>query len=301
MGSPAFAVPSLRALATKFDVVGVVTQPDRHSGRGRALLPPDIKTVAVELNIPYIQPEKIRDEEAMRSISHWQPDMIVVAAYGQILSQNILDLAPAGSINVHASLLPRWRGAAPIQASILHGDTETGITIMLMDAGMDTGPILSQQVVQIGDDETAGELSIRLSHIGADLLMNTLPGFINGTVHPTPQNDEDATYAPLLRKSDGLIDFTIPAAKLCRQVRAFEPWPSSFFQWQQLRIVVRKAISIEWKPSVPGSVIEWKGLPGITTSEGLFILEQIQPAGKKSMPAEDFLRGSPSFIGSHLS
>ena len=178
MGSPDFALSTLRALHENYPVVGVVTQPDRAAGRGRELKPPPVKTLALELGIPVIQPEKLREPEAMEQLRAWSPDVIVVAAFGQILRQDVLDLPKFGCINVHASLLPRWRGAAPINAAILHGDEETGITIMKMDAGLDTGPILTQRSVRIQPDETAGSLFETLSQLGADLLLETLPGYI---------------------------------------------------------------------------------------------------------------------------
>ncbi|HEY5902380.1 MAG TPA: methionyl-tRNA formyltransferase, partial [Anaerolineales bacterium] len=177
MGSPDFALPTLRALSERYQVVGVVTQPDRPSGRGRGLTPPPVKTLALELGLPLIQPERLRLPDAMEALRTFAPDLIVVAAFGQILKPSVLDLPRYGCINVHASLLPRWRGAAPINAAILHGDHETGVTIMRMDPGLDTGPILSQAAIPIGPDETAGELYERLSMLGAELLIETLPGY----------------------------------------------------------------------------------------------------------------------------
>ncbi len=187
MGSPEFALPTLRALAERYPVVGVVTQPDRPAGRGGTLKPPAVKQAALRLGLPVIQPEKLRQPEAMARLHAWAPDVIVVVAFGQILRPEVLDLPPFGCVNVHGSLLPRWRGAAPIQAAILAGDVETGITIMKMDAGVDTGPILSQRALPIAPDETGGSLFEKMSRLGAELLLETLPPYLAGELQPRPQ------------------------------------------------------------------------------------------------------------------
>ena len=190
MGSPDFSLPILHKLANTYTVVGVVTQPDRASGRGRELKPPPVKLLAEELNIPVIQPEKLRQPEAMEQLRLWNPDLIVVAAFGQILKKDVLYLPRFGCINVHASLLPRWRGAAPINAAILHGDEETGVTIMKMDVGLDTGPILTQRPIYLTRDDTAGSVFEKLSHLGASLLIETLPDYLSGKIDPAPQPEE---------------------------------------------------------------------------------------------------------------
>src|SRR5215216_4742082 len=228
MGSPDFSLPTLRALTNAYKVVGVVTQPDRASGRGRELKPPPVKSLAQELNIPTIQPEKLRQPEAMEQLRLWNPDLIVVAAFGQILKKDVLYLPRFGCINVHASLLPRWRGAAPINAAILHGDEETGITIMQMDVGLDTGPMLSQRSIRLRRDDTAGSVFEKLSRLGADLLIDTLPDYLSGKLTPTPQPEEGVTYAPMLKKEEGRLDFTHQVNELERRVRAFNPWPGTF-------------------------------------------------------------------------
>src|SRR5512134_2078708 len=207
MGSPDFALPALKALAEHYDVVGVVTQPDRGSGRGRELKPPPVKTLALELGIPVMQPEKLRLPEAMEQLRAWSPDLIVVAAFGQILKKDVLELPRYGCINVHASLLPRWRGAAPINAAILHGDEATGVTIMKMDVGLDTGPMLSQRSIRLTREDTAGSVFEKLSTLGADLLIETLPDYLSGKLAPVPQQEEGATYAPMLKKEEGRLDF----------------------------------------------------------------------------------------------
>jgi methionyl-tRNA formyltransferase len=300
MGSPQFAVPGLRALASNYNLIGVVTQPDRPAGRGKTLRPSAVKTVAEDLDLNILQPKIIRNEDVIRHIQRLDPECIIVAAYGQILPQNILDIPRFGCLNIHASLLPRWRGAAPIQASILHGDEETGISIMLMDAGLDTGPILTQARLDILENETSGDVANRLSIVGADLLMETLPAYFGGEIDPIPQNDNLATYAPMIKKSEGVLDFNKPSIQLSRQVRAFEPWPTSYFYWDEKRIVVKKASSAVWKNMEPGQVILLDPYPAITTPDGVLVLEEIHPAGKKIMPGDAFLRGSPEFIGKDL-
>ncbi len=200
MGSPDFAVPTLHALAAHYEVVGVVTQPDREAGRGRALKSPPIKTLATELGLNVIQPEKLRAPEAMNQLRLWNPELIVVAAFGQILKPDVLVLPLHGCVNVHASLLPRWRGAAPIQAAILAGDSQTGVTIMKMDQGVDTGAIISQRAIKIEDDDTSGSLSGKLSQLGADLLIETLPRYLSGEFQPQSQEEVKANHAPMLKK-----------------------------------------------------------------------------------------------------
>ena len=295
MGSPDFALPSLRALYENYSVVGVVTQPDRAAGRGRELKAPPVKTLALELGIPVSQPEKLRQPEAMEQLRAWSPDLIVVAAFGQILRQDVLDLPPFGCINVHASLLPRWRGAAPINAAILHGDEETGITIMKMDAGLDTGPILSQRSVRIGPDETAGSLFEPLSQLGADLLLDTLPAYLAGELEPRPQPEEGVTYAPMLKKEEGSLDFSRPAEELERKVRAFNPWPGTFFNWDGGRLKIHRA-SISPGKKRKGERLIHNGLPTVGTSDGLLVLEEVQPAGKKAMPGKAFLAGARNWV-----
>lgn len=297
MGSPNFAVPSLDTLVEQFDVVGVITQPDRPSGRGRRLSHSRVKDRAIELGLCLFQPKRMRDDASIIMLRSLQPELVVVAAYGQILSQECLAVPTRGSINVHASLLPRWRGAAPVQAAILHGDASTGVTLMLMDAGLDTGPILAQQMVEITPGETGGELTHRLARLGAEMLPKTISSFINNDIAPIAQIDDLATHAPMLKKVDGLLDFSHAAISLERQIRAFEPWPGSYFQWRDMRIVVRKAQAAEGGNSLEfGSTLTINKSPAVVTSKGILVLEYVQPAGKKTMRAEDFLRGSPSFM-----
>jgi methionyl-tRNA formyltransferase len=291
MGSPDFALPTLRALAEEYDVVGVVTQPDRASGRGRLIKSPPVKTLAQELNIPVIQPEKLKQPDAMEQLSLWAPDLIVVAAFGQILKKDVLDMPHFGCINVHASLLPRWRGAAPINAAILHGDNETGVTIMQMDVGLDTGPMLAKRSIRLTADDTAGSVLERLSTLGADLLLETLPDYLSGKTAPQPQPEEDATYAPMLKKDDGKLDFTSDVNKLERRVRAFNPWPGTFMVFEGMNLKVHKA-HVEPGSASVGERLILQNRPAVGARGGALVLEEVQPAGKKSMSGKSFLAGA---------
>ena len=296
MGSPDFALPSLSALAAarNYQVVGVVTQPDRASGRGRELKAPPVKTLALELNIPVMQPEKLRASEVMDQLRAWNPDLIVVAAFGQILKKDVLELPRYGCINVHASLLPRWRGAAPINAAILHGDEETGVTIMQMDVGLDTGPMLASKSIRIRRDDTAGSVIQALSTLGADLLIETLPDYLSGKLTPQPQPAEGGTYAPMLKKEDGLLDFTRPAIELERRVRAMNPWPSAWFEWNGNLLKVLRASTVVSgdKSLVSGSRFTVEGRPAVQSAEGALVLDEVQPSGKKVMLGKSFLAGA---------
>jgi methionyl-tRNA formyltransferase len=300
MGSPDFALETLKALADHYLVVGVVTQPDRPAGRGRVLTPPPVKILAEELDLPVIQPIRLQDTETMAKLREWKPDLFVVAAFGQILRQEVLGLPPYGSLNVHASLLPRWRGAAPIQAAILHGDEQTGVTIMKMDSGVDTGPLLSQRTLSIQRNETASSLTPKLAMLGAELLIETLPAYLNGDLQPQPQQGEH-TYAPMLKKSDGELDFSQSASALECKIRAYNPWPGAFMTWQNGRLKIHQARAVSFAEidrltsMEPGQRTIYKDEPAMSTGNGLLILEVLQPAGKKSMAGKVFLRGAISW------
>ena len=300
MGSPEFAVPSLKALLRDYEVVGVVTQPDRPAGRGRSVQPPPVKIAALEAGVACLQPARLRDPEAVEQLRRWAPDLIVVAAYGQILRPEVLGLPRHGCINVHASLLPRWRGAAPIQAAILYGDQETGVTIMQMDPGMDTGPILAQRAALITVEDTGRTLTTNLGEVGAEVLADTLPRVLAGALKPMPQDETKATYAPLLTKGDGAIDLSRSAAYLARQVRAFDPWPGSYLEWNGRRLVVRKARAEGDQPEEVGRVQIAARFPAVGTGAGLLVLEVIQPAGKTEAPGDAFARGARGFVGALL-
>jgi methionyl-tRNA formyltransferase len=228
----------------------------------------------------------------MQQLREWNPDLIVVAAFGQILKKDVLDLPKHGCINVHASLLPRWRGAAPINAAILAGDEETGITIMKMDVGLDTGPMLAMKKIRIRRDDTAGSVFQTLSTLGANLLLETLPAYLAGNITPTPQPDEGATYAPMLKKQDGLLDFTRPAVELERRVRAMNPWPGAWFEWNGNVLKVARASVSEAKGLSIGSRFTLEGRPAIMSADGALVLDEVQPAGKKAMSGKSFLSGA---------
>ncbi len=291
MGSPDFSLPTLRALADGYDVVGVVTQPDRASGRGRELKAPPVKTLALELGIPVVQPEKLRLPEAMEQLRAWNPDLIVVAAFGQILKKDVLELPRHGCINVHASLLPRWRGAAPINAAILAGDDETGVTIMKMDVGLDTGPMLSRRSIRLTQEDTAGSVFEKLSQLGADLLIETLPDYLSGKLMPTPQPEEGMTYAPMIKKEEGQLDFTHDVNELERRVRAFNPWPGACMDFDGANLKVRRA-HVEEGNAPAGQRLAWQSQPAVGAPGGLLILDVVQPSGKKSMSGKSFLSGA---------
>jgi methionyl-tRNA formyltransferase len=299
MGTPDFAVPTLRRLIETHHVIGVVTQPDRPAGRGGKIQMSPVKLTALNAGIPVFQPEKLRRVEAIDELRQWQAELYVVAAFGQILPQAVLDIPRYGSINVHASLLPRWRGAAPIQAAIRAGDSETGITIMKMDAGLDTGPILSQRAIPIAADETGQSLHDKLAQLGGDLLIETLPGYVSGAIHPIPQDEALATFAPRIDKDDGRIDWTQSAAQIERTVRAFTPWPGTFTNWNGQLLKILAGRDMEGSAPV-GAVIERNGMIAVGTGDGLFRLERVQLEGRKPTDIDDFVRGYPDFVGSQL-
>lgn len=302
MGSPEFALPSLRTLHARqgsqtpqeHTIVGVVTQPDRASGRGREVKMPPVKTLALELGLPIMQPEKLRAPEAMDQLRAWSPELIVVAAFGQILKQDVLDLPRFGCLNVHASLLPRWRGAAPINAAILHGDEETGVTIMKMDAGLDTGAMLAKRAIRLSSDGTAGSVTDALSHLGADLLIETLPRWIAGEIQPEPQDDSMSTYAPMMKKDDGRLDFARDAHELERQVRAVNPWPGAFMEFDGAMLKIHRAHvgQIANLSYGAGQRLTQANQPAVGARGGVLILDEVQPAGKKSMSGKSFLAGA---------
>lgn len=302
MGTPAFALPSLEALIRQYSVVGVVTQPDREAGRGHVLTPPPVKTAALEHGLPVIQPKTLRDPAAVEQLRAWAPDVIVVAAFGQLLRPNVLEIPPRGCLNVHASLLPKYRGAAPIPAAILAGDEVTGITIMRIDPGLDTGPILAQRAEPIRPDDTAGTLAVRLARLGAALLLEVLPGWLAGEIQEMPQDDAAATFAPPIRKQDGLLDWARPAAELERKIRAFSPWPGAFTTLGSAVLHVRSAaLAEETVSGQPGQVVPLAGgRIGVVTGDGVLELKEVQLAGKRAMPAAEFARGRRDFIGARL-
>jgi len=300
MGTPSFAVPTLEGLAEVYQVVAVVTQPDRPSGRGRRLQPPPVKQAAQRLALPVWQPRTLRAPEAATRLRELAPEVVVVAAFGHILRPEVLAVPPHGCVNVHASLLPRYRGAEPVAAAILAGEEETGITIMLMDEGMDTGPILAQRSIPIAPDDTRVSLTEKLARLGAELLLEVLPRWLRGEIVPRPQDETLASYAPPLRKKDGEIDWSRPAVALERMARAYHPWPGAYTSWRGRRLKVLRARPLPWPQGEVGRVVETPEGAAVVAGEGALLLEEVQLAGRRAMPVADFLRGQRDFVGSYL-
>ena len=304
MGTPQFAVPSLAALYEKHRVLAVVTQPDAPAGRGKALTASPVKQYALARAIPVLQPPSLKQAEAVDALRVLKPDVIVVAAFGQILRQNVLDLPTYHCINVHASLLPRWRGAAPIAAAIGAGDPMTGVTIMLMEAGLDSGPMLSRCEVQIRPDDTTGSLTERLALAGAVLLADTLPNWLNNTLKPQAQDEALVTFAGRIGKERGRIDWSASASHIERHIRAMSPWPSAFtaLQGKQFKIL-RAALAAPGAGSklANGTVVVDRNQAFVQCGDGLLQLLEVQLEGKRAMPADVFLRGHAGFAGSMLS
>lgn len=307
MGTPEFAVPCLEALITAgYPVVLAVTQPDKPVGRKRILTAPPVKQMALTHNIPVYQPHKLKNNpEAIEALNNAQADLFIVVAYGKILPQNVLDIPVHGSINVHASLLPKYRGSAPIQWSIVKGESRTGVTTMLLDAGMDTGDMLLKKEVSITLDETAVTLSDKLSETGAQLLLETLPGYLSGEIQPEPQQETEATSIPLLKKEDGEINWTQSATTLYNQIRGFSPWPGTFtyFQNKTLKIIrARLGVDENSQQGNSGQILEiGQNFIRIRCGEGVLELLEVQLAGSKAMDAGSFARGQRLEIAHFLS
>jgi len=303
MGSPAFAVPTLEALAREHDILAVFTQPDKPAGRGRQSASVPVKRRAERHNLPIHQPASLRKEpETVDRLRALAPDAVVVAAYGLILPQTVLDIPPHGCLNVHASLLPKYRGAAPIPAAILNGDAETGITIIRMDAGVDTGPTFAQAREPIRPDDTTLTLGARLADLGARLMVETLPRILRGELKPIEQDHARATLSPKIEKDDGRVDWSKPAVAIDRMARAYTPWPGAFTHWNGARLkIVRAAVGAPAHPGRPGLVVEMgNGSIGVVTGEGVLELHEVQLAGKRAMPMEAFARGQAQFVGAVL-
>ena len=293
MGTPEFAVPSLKALLDAgYAVVGVFTQPDRPVGRGHKLAACPVKKLAVERGVPVYQFERLRNEEGLACLRSLAPDIVVTAAFGQILSQALLDVPKMGTVNVHASLLPAYRGAAPINWCILNGETRTGVTTMLTDAGVDTGAVLLRRETDIGETETAAELSVRLSQLGAELLIETLKGYIAGEIAPTPQDERLASRQPMLKKEMGLIDWTRSAKEIACQARGLDPWPSAYTDYAGGTLKIYRA-----RPAMgegePGTVLRSSAKEGlfVACGEGALEVLEMQAPGGKRMSARAYLAG----------
>ena len=290
MGTPDFAVPCLQALLDHpYEVVGVFTQPDKPKGRGYQLTPPPVKELAVSKGIPVSQPTTLRDGTALEQLKIWKPDLIVVVAYGKFLPKEILELPRLGCINVHASLLPKYRGAGPIQWAILNGETVTGVTTMYMAEGMDTGDMLERASLEIGPDETADELHDRLSVLGAKLLLSTVDKAEKGTVQPEKQDDSLASYAPMLTKDLSHIDFSQPAQKIHNQIRGLSSWPAAYTSYQGKRLKVYKSCMRDGSGE-PGLLMDPKRMI-VACGEGAIELVEVQYEGSRKMSGEEFLRG----------
>ncbi len=305
MGTPEFACPSLEHLIlNQYRVAAVYTQPDRPAGRGRGLVAPPVKEVAVNWGLSVVQPESLKSAEAVSRLAALSPDVIVVAAFGQILPQSVLDIPRCGCVNIHPSLLPRFRGASPVAAAILSGDEFTGVSIMLMDAGMDTGPVLTRAAVPVSPQDNTGSLTEKLSLIAARLLQETLTGWWRRELVPQPQEETEATYSAQITKEEGEIDWHLSAAEIWRRVRAFHPWPGCYTRWRGKQLKIIEATPLPDKgDSGVGQVVDLPGreaMLGVSTGDGILGVRKVQLEGKKAMSAADFLRGQRDFIGAVL-
>lgn len=291
MGTPEFAVPCLRAmLDASYEIVGAFTQPDKPKGRGHRVQPPPVKQLALERGVPVFQPATLKDEAVLEQLRALRPELIVVAAYGKILPKAVLELPQYGCINVHASLLPQYRGAGPIQWCVLNGETVTGVTTMQMAEGLDTGDMLLRQETPIGPDETASELHDRLAEIGAEVLLRTLEQLEAGGLTPQSQDDSQASYAPMLSKKLSRIDFTRPARRVHNQIRGLSEWPCAETTLHGKRLKVYRSALVPERTGKPGEVLPGDGLL-VACGEGAVRLREVQFEGSKRMESEAFLRG----------
>lgn len=305
MGTPEVAVPSLESLLhSNYEVVAVYTQPDNVAGRGRSLSTSPIKQTALKWNLPVEQPIILRDSEVQSQLKAYKPDVIVVAAYAQLLPQVVLDIPPYGCINIHPSLLPRHRGSSPVAASILAGDEFTGVSIMLMKKGLDTGPIIAQAQIPVSDIDNTSSLTIKLSLIAAQLLLEILPPWLRGEITPRPQDKTKASYQGEFSKQDGEIDWNLPATDIWRRIRAFYPWPGSYTRWQGKQIKIIEAVPVtSIATTTPGEVVaikQRKTRLGVSTGDGILGVLKLQLESKRAMSADDFLRGQRNFLGAIL-
>jgi len=308
MGTPEFAIPSLEYLIlNQYQVVAVYTQPDKPAGRGRSLAFPPLKRAALAWKLPVVQPVSLKSAQAMAQLAEFHPDVIVVAAFGQILLQSVLDIPGHRCINIHPSLLPRFRGASPVASAILAGDEFTGVSIMLMDRGLDTGPILARAQIPISAQDTTGSLTAKLSLIAARLLQEVLPRWSRGELTPQPQNEAEATYSGPISKEEGEVDWRLPAIDIWRRVRALQPWPGCYTRWQGRQLKIIEAVPL---PAIRAlevgqvvaltSATESRAAFGVSTGEGILGVLKVQLEGKRAMSAAEFLRGQRHFIGARL-
>jgi len=300
LGTPSFAARPLRRLVEAgHEIVGVVTQPDRPAGRSRELQPPPVKQAAVELGLPVLQPETLRDEAVVEQLRGLRPDVGVVAAYGEILRRNVLEIPPLGYLNIHPSLLPLYRGPAPVAGAILNGDDVTGVTVMLLERAMDAGPILAQATLPLAPNARTGPLTDELFEMGSDLLAGVLPLYAAGEVTPQPQDHTRATFTKMLAKEDGRLDWKEPSVMLERMVRAYDPWPGAWTTWAGQQLKVLRASVVEAPNGEPGTVLEGPALI-VATGAGVLQLDEVQPAGKRPMSGVDWKRGQRGILGAKL-
>ncbi len=309
MGTADFAVPSLECLVLHgYEVVAVYTQPDKLAGRGRSLVASPVKRAALALKLPVVQPASLKQADAVTQLADFRPDVIVVAAFGQILPRSVLDIPAHGCINVHPSLLPRYRGASPVAAAILAGDRFTGVTVMLMDEGLDSGPALARAQIPVSAQDTTGSLTVKLAAVAARLLQEVLVHWLRGELVPQPQNEAEATYSGIISKQEGEIDWHLPAIDIWRRVRAFQPWPGSYATWQGKQLKIMEAVPQAGGGDFePGQVValspgmEYKEVAfGVQTGNGILGVARLQLEGKRAMSAAEFLRGQRQFIGAIL-
>jgi methionyl-tRNA formyltransferase len=303
-GTPEFAVPSLRALiASRHSVAGVVTQPDRPRGRGQRVSDPPVKQAALEHGIPVLQPDRLRDPSFMSAISGWAPDLGVVAAYGKLLPEDLLQLPTHGMINVHASLLPKYRGAAPVHRAVIAGESETGVTIMRMVKALDAGGMFAKVTRSIGPDETSADVERDLAALGATLLMDVVEAIASGSAHEEPQDDAQSNYAARITREDGLIDWQLPASAVHNRVRGLYPWPHAFTYLDGARLIVLKSrVEAAATTGPPGTIVQVspEGIDVATGQGGRLRLLEIQPEGRRAMAVRDFIAGHPLAAGSRL-
>jgi methionyl-tRNA formyltransferase len=302
MGSPQFAVPPFEELVlNQYQVVAVYTPPDRAAGRGRTLVSPPLKLAAKSLGVEVVQPPSFKETGVVAKLAQFRPEVIVVAAFGQLLPRSVLEIPRFGVVNVHPSLLPRFRGASPVASAILAGDEFTGVSIMLLDEGMDTGPVLARAQVPISAWDNTGSLTTKLSLVGARLLVETLPHYLRGELTPQPQNEAEATASRPLKKEEGEIDWHLPAVELWRRVRAFYPWPGCYTRWRGKKLDIIEAVPLSGEKALKvGEVVATSAAFGVSTGDGVLGILRLRLEGKKVMPAAEFLRGQRGFIGAVL-
>lgn len=309
MGTPAFAVPSLEYLILDgYEVLAVYTQPDKAAGRRHSLVPSSLKKAALAWGLPVVQPVDFKSPEAVMQLAAFHPDVIVVAAFGQILPRSVLDIPGHGCVNIHPSLLPRFRGASPVAAAILAGDEFTGVSIMLMERGLDTGPVLAKAQISISAHDTTGSLTTKLSRLAANLLLEALSGWFRGELSPQIQNEAEANYSDTIAKEEGEIDWQLTATDVWRRVRAFYPWPGCYTRWRGRQLKIIEAVPLTEEKTVAAGevvavdrVLERSGAVfGVGTGEGILGVLKVQLEGKRIMSAAEFLRGQREFIGAVL-